>query len=234
MAADAVHLRPDVDVQLGCDVPQNNETAIAAAALINAAYGYRRVSPSEMAHRLRTGRNRALHVAMLDGKVVGCCSSTLHVPWCGPGCGHWGLLAVLPDAQRMGVASALVAHAEQRLAHSGLSKVQIEYRYDRGKPDCERLFDWYEGSLGFVGPKSRKSGFRSACERSHQTCTQPRLMMMPLPWYIMLTWSLAALPSLPHHLFAVCRKRLEPSGTLRYICCEWFYAILLWLCMGQY
>ena len=44
-----------------------------------------------------------------DGAAqVGACSSTYATPWCERGCGHWGLLAVAPDAQGSGVASALV------------------------------------------------------------------------------------------------------------------------------
>ena len=158
--------RPNVDVTLGPTLEQTKENAITLAALINAAYGYRRVSESEMMHRIRTDRNRALHVARHDdGQIVGCCSSTLHVPWCGPGCGHWGLLAVLPDAQGTGVASALVAHAETRLSNAGMSKVQMEYSYHCGEPQSERMMAWYEGSLGFTGPASRRSGFRVCRKR---------------------------------------------------------------------
>lgn len=184
--------RLPVEVMLGPDVPQDKETAITLAALVNAAYGYTRVSTEDMSHRIRTARNRALHIAFVDGKIAGCCSSTLHVPWCGPGCGHWGLLAVHPDAQGTGVASALVTHAEQRLAHAGMSKVQIEYSYSRGNDQCERLLSWYEGTLGFRGPASRDSGFR------------------------------------------VCRKRLDPLGSLQWICCQWFAAIVRWVCGGNY
>jgi GNAT superfamily N-acetyltransferase len=185
--------RADVSVDLGPALPQSTETACTLAALVNAAYGYSRVSSGEMAHRARTARNRALHVARVDGKIVGCCSSTLYVPWCGPGCGHWGLLAVHPEAQGSGVASALVAHAEQRLALAGMSKCQVEYSFYQGDAQCERLMAWYEGQLGFRGPSSRSSGFR------------------------------------------VCRKQIEPLGKLaRWVCCEWFLAILRWLCCGQY
>ena len=182
--------RPQVDVQIG-DTP-SNETAITLAALVNAAYGYNRISTGGMRHRIRTGRNRVLHIARHDGQIVGCCSSTLHVPWAGPGCGHWGLLAVLPEAQGLGVASALVAHAERRLAHAGMSRVQIEYSYDKGEPTSERLLAWYEGALGFKGPSHRNSGFR------------------------------------------VCRKVLEPTGEIKYVCIRWICAILAWLCCGQY
>ena len=187
-----MHIRAAIDVQLGPALPPTNETAFKLAALVNTAYGYRRVSESEMRHRVSAGRNRVLHVARHDGQIVGCCSSTLHVPWCLPGCGHWGLLAVLPDAQGTGVASALVAHAERRLARAGMSAVQIEYRYERGETQSERMLSWYEGALGFRGPSHRGSGFR------------------------------------------MCRKRLTPTGTLRYVCFEWFWALLMWLCCGAY
>ena len=64
-----------------------------------------------------------LHVATsLDGRVVGCCSSTLFTPWCEPGCGHWGLLAVGVSHQNGGVATALVEAAERRLATEGPPK----------------------------------------------------------------------------------------------------------------
>eukprot|EP00971_Amphidinium_carterae_P203875 4046081-Amphidinium_carterae.1 len=64
----------------------------------------------------------------MQGKVVGCCSSTLQPPWTGSGCGHWGVLvpysapgalAVDPDYQGKGIASALVAAAEGRLLDRG-------------------------------------------------------------------------------------------------------------------
>ena len=97
-----------------------SETAQALSALVNEAYGYRRVSEWDMQHRLRAGRNRVLHVATSsDGRVVGCCSSTLFAPWCEPGCGHWGLLAVRVSHQGGGVATALVEAAERRLATEG-------------------------------------------------------------------------------------------------------------------
>ena len=97
-----------------------SETAQALSALVNEAYGYRRVSEWDMQHRLRAGRNRVLHVATSsDGRVVGCCSSTLFAPWCEPGCGHWGLLAVDVKHQGCGVATALVEAAERRLAAEG-------------------------------------------------------------------------------------------------------------------
>ena len=82
------------------------------------------------------------------------------VPWQGPGCGHWGLLVVAVEAQGTGVGSALVAAAEQRLAASGLLYVGIEYHFCAGDPESERLLAWYEGKLGFRGPRHRSSGFR--------------------------------------------------------------------------
>eukprot|EP00746_Dinoflagellata_sp_MGD_P135832 gnl/MRDRNA2_/MRDRNA2_69874_c0_seq1.p1 gnl/MRDRNA2_/MRDRNA2_69874_c0~~gnl/MRDRNA2_/MRDRNA2_69874_c0_seq1.p1 ORF type:complete len:243 (+),score=30.13 gnl/MRDRNA2_/MRDRNA2_69874_c0_seq1:137-865(+) len=93
--------------------------------------------------------NRVLHVAFLDDIAVGCCSSTTR--WGGPGHGQWGALAVDPSAQKMGVASALVAAAEHRLLESGCTSVQIEYRYSPGNPHSERLRAWYEDKLGFSG-----------------------------------------------------------------------------------
>ena len=88
------------DVQIGALMGGNqDERARALTAMVNRSYGRKRVSEGEMRHRLSTARNRVLHVAMRDGALVGCCSSTLHTPWSGPGCGHWGLLVVDPPAQ---------------------------------------------------------------------------------------------------------------------------------------
>ena len=68
-----------------------------------------------------------LHVATsADGRVVGCCSSTLFAPWCEPGCGHWGLLAVGVSHQGGGVATALVNAAERRLATEGTPEPEPE------------------------------------------------------------------------------------------------------------
>ena len=65
------------------------------------------------------------------------------------GCGHWGLLAVEPSALGTGVASALVAAAEARLA-GACDQIQIEYEYTAEHAPSQRLRDWYEGRLGFV------------------------------------------------------------------------------------
>jgi GNAT superfamily N-acetyltransferase len=130
--------------------------------MANRAYGYPRLSPPEVMQRLGMGddgkdANRVLHVAFRldpgsgDEILVGCCSSTRQTPWCPRGCGHWGLLVVDVEAQGTGVASALVRAAEQRLRSHGLQSVQIEYEYTRGDPASERLYAWYEGSLGFSG-----------------------------------------------------------------------------------
>ena len=54
-------------------------------------------------------------------------------------------------AQGSGVARALVRAAERRLRDAGLRMVQIEYEYVAGDAFSERLYDWYEGSCGFVG-----------------------------------------------------------------------------------
>jgi len=114
--------------------------------------------------------NRVLHVALRDERVVGCCSSTLHVGW-GAGGGHWGALAVDPAAQGTGVATALVAAAEQRLLDHGCTSVQIEYHYHPGDADSERLRGWYEGKLGFKGSGS---GFRCARKRLSESTVARR------------------------------------------------------------
>ena len=141
---------------------RDHEFVATLSQMVNTAYGRPRLGVTEARHRLLSCGNRVLHVATRDGRLVGCCSSTLHTPWCEPGCGHWGLLVVDVDAQGTGVATALVAAAEQRLSAAGLRAVQIEYSYSRGDPLSERLLAWYEGSLGFTGPSSRNSGFRIA------------------------------------------------------------------------
>jgi len=131
------------------------------------AYGYCRVSKHEVRQRLHMGDGQPnrVHLAVRGGTLVGCCSSTLQTPWCPSGCGHWGLLAVDPAAQGQGVASALVAAAEALLYGAGLREVQIEYDYQRGEPQSERLYAWYEGTCGFSGPLSRSSGFRRCRKR---------------------------------------------------------------------
>jgi len=136
------------------------------SCMVNDAYGYQRLSPMEVIHRLSMGdsgdaANRVLHLAWrCDGELVGCCSSTTQVPWCPHGCGHWGLLVVNVAAQGTGVAGALVAAAEARLALHGLHQCQIEYEYTCGDPASERLYGWYEGALGFSGggPPTRTPG----------------------------------------------------------------------------
>mmetsp|Transcript_68058 Transcript_68058/g.127097 ORF Transcript_68058/g.127097 Transcript_68058/m.127097 type:complete len:247 (-) Transcript_68058:199-939(-) len=164
-------------VEAGADAPStdiavligNSQMAASDPSLIknisgvaNRANGYCRFSESEVRRRLAMGdsndANRVLHVAFLSGKVVGCCSSTLQPPWTGSGCGHWGALAVDPEHQGKGVASALVAAAEGRLLEKGCQHVQIEYEFTPGDVHSERLFSWYEGKLGFSGGPKPCSG----------------------------------------------------------------------------
>merc|ERR1712187_131738 len=92
----------------------------------------RRISESDVRNRIALGdggscANRVLHIAWRCSTPVGCCSSTIQPPWTCCGVGHWGLLAVDPAAQGLGVASALVVAAEERLARAGCYAVQIEY-----------------------------------------------------------------------------------------------------------
>merc|ERR1711907_292763 len=109
----------------------------------------------EVVRRLRMGddgiqANRVLHLAFKkdDGTLVGCMSSTFQPPWTERGCGHWGLLAVHPQHQGKGIASALVHAAEHRLA-TACTEIQMEYSYSFGDEDSARLCEWYEGRLGF-------------------------------------------------------------------------------------
>lgn len=124
--------------------------------MTTSAHGHMRFSEGEVRNRLAMGdagsdANRVLHIAFRAADVVGCCSSTIQPPWTSSGCGHWGALAVDPVAQGTGVASALVAAAEQRLAEAGCERVQIEYEYIVGDDHSERLRGWYESKLGFSG-----------------------------------------------------------------------------------
>ena len=72
-------------------------------------------------------------------------------------------MVVAVEAQGTGVASALVAAAEERLMDAGLGSCQIEYEYTCGDPQSERLYKWYEGTLGFhAGGAPTKT--RGRCE----------------------------------------------------------------------
>ncbi|CAK9044392.1 unnamed protein product [Durusdinium trenchii] len=154
-----------VEVEIGSS--HSRATPRQVATLCNKAYGYRRLSESEARSRLAMGddegANRVLHLAFRNGKLLGCCSSTLQPPWTPRSCGHWGLLSVHPEAQGTGVASALVAAAERRLLEAGCRSIQIEYEFTAGDPDSERLLEWYEGKCGFKSgspPPTRGSEFR--------------------------------------------------------------------------
>lgn len=106
-------------VMIGTSSLATEEFVQRACELVNESYGCHRLDCEDVAHRLAMGddaeqANRVLHLAWRDGVLVGCCSSTLAVGWAPRGCGHWGLLVVDEAHQRTGVASALVAAAEQR------------------------------------------------------------------------------------------------------------------------
>lgn len=92
--------------------------------------------------------NRVLHVAFRNGEAVGCISSSFATLWTEAGVGHWGLLVVDLAAQGSGVASALVAAAERRLAEE-CNQIHIEYDFFLGRPHSERLRSWYE-KCGYV------------------------------------------------------------------------------------
>lgn len=154
--------RPSIRVEVGTSKLATRAFCTEVASLANHAYGYNRLSAPEVAQRLEMGdagpdANRVLHLAWRaedetgEETLVGICSSTRQTPWCPRGCGHWGLLAVKVAAQGTGVASALVRAAEHRLSLAGLQQVQIEYEYTRGDATSERLYAWYEGTLGFSG-----------------------------------------------------------------------------------
>ena len=133
---------------------------------------YNRVSEEDVQDRLEMGdagarANRVLHLAFRgegdERKLVGCCSSTFQPPWTPEGCGHWGLLVAHTDAKGTGVASALVAAAERRLA-GACHMVQIEYDYTPGHAYSEKLMEVYETRYGFecTRPRPRASRRGSA------------------------------------------------------------------------
>jgi ribosomal protein S18 acetylase RimI-like enzyme len=137
--------------------------------IVHSAYSgankHKRMERSDAVQRLRMGddgldANRVLHLAYKDKVLVGCASSTFQPGWTEGGCGHWGLLAVDPQAQGGGVATALVLAAERRLA-TACERIQIEYECTEGEEFSQRLFDWYEGKLGFDGGRRGKTGSRS-------------------------------------------------------------------------
>lgn len=204
--------RLPVHVEIGAARADFSEATVQRiTTLINAAYGHHRVSSGSVRHRLRAGRNRVLHVATREGEIVGVCSSTLYVPWAGPGCGHWGLLAVAPEAQGLGVASALVAAAEARIAAAGLQWVGMEYNFHAGEPFSERMLRWYEDSLRYVGPQSRESGFRICRKRLVPQESQQS----------------AATQARGGGVIGACCAFLG-------LCIKWFFSVVAWLCCGQY
>jgi len=150
----ALSTRTSVEVVIGTSsMLESTETVRQIYTMVNAAYGYQRLSQREVIGRLEmgddgVGANRVLHVALLDGVPVGCMSSTFQPPWTEEGCGHWGLLVVHPEKQGRGIASQLVAAAEKRLAGT-CEQIQIEYDYLPGDAHSDRLRSWYEGSCGF-------------------------------------------------------------------------------------
>ena len=173
-------MNESVTVTIGTSSDAGNGFAKHVSSMVNSAYGYGRLSPHEVLHRLAMGdagddANRVLHLAWRESQLVGCCSSTLSVPWAPRGCGHWGLLVVAVEAQGTGVASALVAAAEARLHASGLASVQIEYEYTCGDPQSERLLAWYEGALGFHGGGApTRSAGRTEFRRCRKRLGAPR------------------------------------------------------------
>ena len=146
-----------VEVRVGgsADVRADASLPNRISALVNMAYGTRRVDPYEVFQRLtldgQTWPNRVLHLATRRGELVGVCSSTIQPGWTAKGVGQWGLLAVAPSSLGMGVASALVRAAEARLlACESVAAIEIEYEYSPGDAYAERLRAWYEGKLGFT------------------------------------------------------------------------------------
>ena len=153
---------------------------------------YTRVDDDDVENRLAMGdagarANRVLHLAFRQGALVGAMSSTFQPGWTPEGCGHWGLLVVAPDAQGSGVASALVAAAERRLA-GACQRVQIEYEYTRGHVHSEKLMAMYESKMGFSCslpmPRRRRRGGNEADESEEPPETQFRKCHKMLPGWL--------------------------------------------------
>lgn len=158
----------DVHVTIGTSHMANEDPELVEkiTRMVNSAYfeankallppgstTYTRLTKEEVEDRLAMGddgvaANRVLHLAYRGEELVGCCSSTFQPPWTPEGCGHWGLLVVDVGAQGTGVASAIVAAAERRLA-GACRTVQIEYEFTEGHAPSEKLHDMYETKLGF-------------------------------------------------------------------------------------
>jgi len=155
--ADLQNARPEVIVIVATSalLTRDRNLAHRVTEMVNKSYGCSRLSVSETANRIGMGdkgvhANRVLHLAFRDGSLVGCCSSTIQPPWTASGCGHWGLMVVDLAAQGTGVASALRAAAEERLAAAECKQIQLEYEYTAGDPFSERLMEWYEHRCGFT------------------------------------------------------------------------------------
>ena len=197
---------PPVDVVIGTSemARADPELVNKITTMVNSSYfaslrevlpegmeGYERVSTDDVVERLGMGdagarANRVLHLAFRAGELVGCCSSTFQPPWTDQGCGHWGLLVVSQAAQGTGVASAIVAAAERRLAGC-CARVQIEYEYYQNHPPSEALKAMYEDHFGFVresgSGRRRSSSGGSEFRRCHKELTEA-LQRMQRPVYL--------------------------------------------------
>lgn len=149
----------EIEVIVGTSEHIQQSLIESICRIVDAAYSgvgkHKRLDQYDAVDRLEMGdagpqANRVLHLAFKDRELVGCASSTFSPGWTPDGCGHWGLLAVHPDHQKSGVATALVIAAERRLA-TICGGVQIEYQYTEGDDFSRRLRDWYEGKLKFQG-----------------------------------------------------------------------------------
>lgn len=118
--------------------------------------------------------NRVLFVAEVTGEEkaipIGVIAATLVAPWQPLGTGSWGLLSVRTGYEGLGVARALVRHAEHYLKVARMRGSGIEYTYlnrssirqddadhnggaiawlDTLFASSERLRSWYEDRLGY-------------------------------------------------------------------------------------
>lgn len=155
---------PKLAEELASIVNRSNEAAIADAPSRKGSH--KTVTTEEMRGRLSLGDsgarcNRVLHVAMQGNVPVGCMTSSLRTPWTEAGVGHWGFLSVDPKLQGKGYASALVAHAMQRLAWD-CTEVHIEFLHTRKHAYSDRLKDWYETKMGFQVVSAQTAGQFSA------------------------------------------------------------------------